>query len=97
MVDDIYFACFLRYTTVAYRSPEMVDLYAGHIIDTKSDVWVNNILKRITTLNLSLQYFKDYKAPLLQSTSVIPPFLFGLFLGSRLSFVQTLLLYISFW
>jgi len=29
-----------RYTTVAYRAPEMIDLYAGHIISTKSDIWV---------------------------------------------------------
>ncbi|XP_018027372.2 AP2-associated protein kinase 1 [Hyalella azteca] len=28
-----------RYTTLAYRAPEMVDLYAGHTISTKADIW----------------------------------------------------------
>lgn len=28
-----------RFTTLAYRSPEMVDLYSGHKITTKSDIW----------------------------------------------------------
>jgi len=28
-----------RYTTLAYRSPEMVDLYCGKMITTKSDIW----------------------------------------------------------
>ncbi|GAB6028558.1 hypothetical protein CHUAL_002699 [Chamberlinius hualienensis] len=28
-----------RYTTLSYRSPEMVDLYSGHPITTKSDIW----------------------------------------------------------
>ncbi|XP_047144558.1 BMP-2-inducible protein kinase isoform X1 [Hydra vulgaris] len=32
--DDI-----MKYTTVSYRSPEMIDLYSGHVIDTKSDIW----------------------------------------------------------
>jgi serine/threonine protein kinase len=30
-----------RYTTMAYRAPEMVDLYSGYSIDTKADVWVS--------------------------------------------------------
>ena len=30
-----------RYTTVSYRSPEMVDLYSGKMITTKADIWVN--------------------------------------------------------
>lgn len=29
-----------RYTTVSYRSPEMVDLYSGKAITTKADIWV---------------------------------------------------------
>lgn len=29
-----------RYTTVSYRSPEMVDLYGGKAITTKADIWV---------------------------------------------------------
>ena len=29
-----------RFTTLAYRSPEMVDLYSGQKITTKSDIWV---------------------------------------------------------
>ncbi|XP_067125876.1 AP2-associated protein kinase 1-like isoform X2 [Centruroides vittatus] len=28
-----------RYTTISYRSPEMVDLYSGHPITTKADIW----------------------------------------------------------
>ena len=30
-----------RFTTLAYRSPEMVDLYSGHKITAKSDIWVS--------------------------------------------------------
>ncbi|XP_057308841.1 AP2-associated protein kinase 1-like [Hydractinia symbiolongicarpus] len=33
-----------KYTTVSYRAPEMIDLYAGHIIDTKSDIWAMGCL-----------------------------------------------------
>ena len=29
-----------KYTTLQYRSPEMVDLYCGKPITTKSDIWV---------------------------------------------------------
>ena len=36
-----------RYTTVAYRSPEMIDLYAGHVIDTKADIWVSDYMKQM--------------------------------------------------
>ena len=28
-----------RYTTLSYRSPEMVDLYSNKPISTKSDIW----------------------------------------------------------
>ena len=28
-----------KYTTVSYRSPEMIDLYSGKAITTKSDIW----------------------------------------------------------
>ncbi|XP_056630202.1 BMP-2-inducible protein kinase [Diorhabda sublineata] len=28
-----------RYTTLSYRSPEMVDMYSGKIISTKADIW----------------------------------------------------------
>lgn len=28
-----------RYTTLAYRSPEMVDVYSGKLITTKADIW----------------------------------------------------------
>ena len=33
------FVC-CRYTTVSYRSPEMVDLYSSKTITTKADIWV---------------------------------------------------------
>ena len=29
-----------RFTTLAYRAPEMVDLYSGKPISVKSDIWV---------------------------------------------------------
>lgn len=28
-----------KYTTLSYRSPEMVDLYSGKVISTKADIW----------------------------------------------------------
>lgn len=28
-----------KYTTLSYRSPEMIDLYSNQIITTKSDIW----------------------------------------------------------
>jgi AP2-associated kinase len=31
---------FERQTTLMYRPPEMIDLYAKHVIDTKVDVWM---------------------------------------------------------
>lgn len=30
-----------RYTTLSYRSPEMVDMYCGKVISTKADIWVS--------------------------------------------------------
>lgn len=30
----------LRYTTLSYRAPEMVNLYGGKVITTKADIWV---------------------------------------------------------
>lgn len=29
----------LKYTTLAYRAPEMVELYSGRLITTKADIW----------------------------------------------------------
>lgn len=29
-----------KYTTLSYRAPEMVDMYCGKPITTKSDIWV---------------------------------------------------------
>lgn len=29
-----------RFTTLAYRSPEMVSLYSGKTVSTKADIWV---------------------------------------------------------
>lgn len=31
----------LRYTTLSYRAPEMVNLYNNKIITTKADIWVS--------------------------------------------------------
>lgn len=36
--------CYFRYTTVSYRSPEMVDLYSGKTITTKADIWVRLVM-----------------------------------------------------
>lgn len=33
-----------KYTTLSYRSPEMVDLYSGKAISTKSDIWAMGCL-----------------------------------------------------
>lgn len=33
-----------KYTTLSYRSPEMVDLYSGENITTKSDIWAMGCL-----------------------------------------------------
>lgn len=38
-----------KYTTLPYRSPEMVDLYSGKPITTKADIWVS--FNRINELN----------------------------------------------
>ena len=31
-----------RFTTLAYRAPEMVSLYSGRSITTKADIWVSS-------------------------------------------------------
>mgnify|MGYP006112278719 CR=1 FL=1 len=33
-----------KFTTVQYRAPEMVDLYSGYPIGTKSDIWALGVL-----------------------------------------------------
>ena len=33
-----------RFTTVQYRSPEMVDLYSGYPIGLKADIWALGVL-----------------------------------------------------
>lgn len=33
-----------RHTTLQYRSPEMIDVYRGHAIDEKSDIWALGVL-----------------------------------------------------
>lgn len=33
-----------RYTTLSYRAPEMINLYAGKAITTKADIWVRPAL-----------------------------------------------------
>lgn len=34
----------LRFTTLSYRAPEMIDIYAGRPIGTKSDIWALGVL-----------------------------------------------------
>lgn len=36
-----------KYTTLPYRSPEMVDLYSGKPITTKADIWVSTVLELV--------------------------------------------------
>ena len=36
-----------RYTTLSYRSPEMIDLYEGRPITTKADIWVSPTFLRV--------------------------------------------------
>ena len=38
-----------RFTTLAYRAPEMVDLYSGYTITTKSDIWVSLYLCNVVS------------------------------------------------
>ncbi|CAD5219926.1 unnamed protein product [Bursaphelenchus okinawaensis] len=33
-----------KYTTPSYRAPEMIDLFAGTLIDTKSDIWALGVM-----------------------------------------------------
>lgn len=43
-----------KYTTLSYRAPEMVDMYCGKAITTKSDIWVSktiNGLKIVDVMN----------------------------------------------
>lgn len=35
-----------RYTTLSYRSPEMIDMYSGKVISTKADIWVSTYFPR---------------------------------------------------
>lgn len=35
-----------KYTTLSYRAPEMVDMYCGKPITTKSDIWVSKTRTR---------------------------------------------------
>uniref|UniRef100_A0A183BQ79 non-specific serine/threonine protein kinase n=1 Tax=Globodera pallida TaxID=36090 RepID=A0A183BQ79_GLOPA len=49
MLLTVYYPAFMeeeiqRYTTLSYRAPEMIDLYSGIPIDTKSDMWALGIL-----------------------------------------------------
>jgi hypothetical protein len=32
-----------KYTTLSYRSPEMVDLYMGKPLTSKLDIWVSDL------------------------------------------------------
>uniref|UniRef100_A0A915PTW9 non-specific serine/threonine protein kinase n=1 Tax=Setaria digitata TaxID=48799 RepID=A0A915PTW9_9BILA len=33
-----------RYTTLAYRAPEMIDIYSGKLIGTKTDIWALGVM-----------------------------------------------------
>lgn len=42
-----------RYTTLSYRSPEMVDLYCGKAITTKADIWVRIVFSVINLFRIN--------------------------------------------
>ncbi|XP_042876999.1 AP2-associated protein kinase 1-like [Penaeus japonicus] len=46
-----------RYTTLAYRAPEMIDLYLGKPITTKSDIWRLEGFRTLTYALYSLYYY----------------------------------------
>ena len=58
------FIQYCRYTTVAYRAPEMVDLYSGKTITTKADIWVGELLslvhKSSNWLSVWYIYYEDH-------------------------------------
>lgn len=35
-----------RFTTLAYRAPEMINLYSGSVISTKADIWVRSLAQK---------------------------------------------------
>ena len=43
-----------RFTTLAYRAPEMVDLYSGKPISVSSDIWVSLNRQCACKVNISL-------------------------------------------
>ena len=43
-------------TTLPYRAPEMIDLYSGHKITTKSDIWVCHLILSLYPVSI-LWYF----------------------------------------
>lgn len=56
----------LRYTTVSYRSPEMVDLYGGKPITVKADIWVrNNFLIFFSNWNGQIAKINRFNFPLI--------------------------------
>lgn len=41
-----------KYTTLSYRSPEMIDLYGGHTLTSKLDIWVSGCCTNATGVSL---------------------------------------------
>lgn len=48
-----------KYTTLSYRAPEMVDLYAGKNITTKADIWALGCLLYRTVSDISFYFLKS--------------------------------------
>lgn len=72
-------ASVLRYTTLSYRAPEMVNLYGGKVITTKADIWVRmEFLK-----NLLIQQYVNYRIRLFMFRVRTDMIL--IFIGFRLS------------
>ena len=58
-----------KYTTLSYRSPEMIDLYSGKPLTSKLDIWVSyihvnqGVKSPVTQVILVNQGVKSLKSP----------------------------------
>jgi serine/threonine protein kinase len=59
-----------RFTTLLYRSPEMIDLYSGHAVDEQADVWALGVL--LYKLAFLFMPFADEKLAILNVNYSVP-------------------------
>ena len=50
-----------RFTTLAYRAPEMVSLYSGKTITTKADIWVSGCILSLSILELVIRSYLNIR------------------------------------